>query len=167
MRAILAPILVLAALALPAWAETAPGPTEPSPAAMSFVAGFSDDHLSGMLSRIGGRSEALSVLAQVHGRLTGQVFDQEIDRAVAARGPEWQRNLALAWTPLMSEAELTSLTNAGAQSPHVEKYLDLRGAAGERMQELSGDLFGEILEDVVRATYARLTPEPTGEEATE
>ncbi|MEM0945260.1 MAG: hypothetical protein AAGI70_15090, partial [Pseudomonadota bacterium] len=107
------------------------------------------------------------VLAQVHGRLTGQVFDQEIDRAVAARGPEWQRNLALAWTPLMSEAELTSLTNAGAQSPHVEKYLNLRGAAGERMQELSGDLFGEILEDVVRATYARLTPEPAGEEATE
>jgi hypothetical protein len=139
-------------------APVATGEADPSPEAMTFVAGFSDDHLSGMLSRIGGRSSTMVALSQVDGALAAAVFDVEIDRAVVKYGPAWQRNLALSWTPLLTSGELSSLTIAGAQSPHTEKYLSLRGAAGQTMQQLSQDLFHEVLTEVVRNTVAELTP---------
>jgi hypothetical protein len=81
-----------------------------------------------------------------------------IDRAVVKYGPAWQRNLALAWTPLLTREELSSLTTAGAHSPHTEKYLSLRGSAGQTMQQLSQDLFHEALTEVVTNTVAELTP---------
>ena len=88
------------------------------------------------------------------------VFDAEIDKAVVKYGPEWQRNMARAWTPLMTDDELLSLATAGAQSPHTDKYLGLRTQAGQSMQVLSEDLFREILEEVIRNTLAELQPEP-------
>lgn len=133
--------------------------TDPSMEAMTFVAGFSDDHLSGMLSRIGGRTSVMIALSQLDGGIVAAVFDAEIDRAVVKYGPAWQRNLALAWTPLLTPKELTSLTIAGAQSPHTEKYLSLRGAAGQTMQQLSQELFHEALTEVVKNTATELTPQ--------
>jgi len=153
--AILSAILVAGPVAAP----VAAGEADPSPEAMTFVAGFSDDHLSGMLSRIGGRSSTMVALSQVDGALAAAVFDAQIDRAVVKYGPAWQRNLALSWTPLLTPGELSSLTIAGAQSPHTEKYLSLRGSAGQTMQRLSQDLFHEVLTEVVRNTVAELIPE--------
>ena len=140
--------------AVPAAAE------EPSDAALTFVAGFSDQHLAGMLSRLGARSPALAAFAQVNGTLTEATFDGHVSAAVKEHGPAWRRNLALAWTPLLSEEELTSLTNAGAQSPFADKYLDLRDEAGQSMQSLSEDLFREILTDVLADTVRDLTEAP-------
>jgi hypothetical protein len=140
-------------------APVAADESDPSEAAMIFVAGFSDDHLSGMLSRIGGRSSTMAALSQLDGALVAAIFDAEIDAAVVKYGSAWHRNLALAWTPLLTPEELTSLTIAGAQSPHTDKYLSLRAAAGQTMQQLSQELFHEVLSEVIANTVGELTPE--------
>lgn len=136
-------------------ADEAPA-TEPSAAAVTFVAAFSDDHLSGMLSRFGGRDPRLAAFAQIDGRVVAGTLDAAIAKAVRTNSAAWQRNMALSWIPLMSDEELTSLTNAGAQSPHVDKYLELRGEAGQSMQVLSEDLFRDILSGVLETTIAAL-----------
>jgi hypothetical protein len=129
---------------------------EPSAAALTFVAAFSDDHLAGMLSRFAGRDPRLAAFAQVDGRAVASTLDTAIALAVREHSADWQRNMARAWTPLLSEEELVSLTTAGAQSPHVDKYLELRPAAGQAMQTYSQDLFREILSDVLDTTVAAL-----------
>lgn len=123
-----------------------------SPAAISFAGQFSDDHLSGMLSRIGARTETMMMLGQLNGRLTEQVFNAEIDAAVARHGDAWRLNMARAWTSLMSDEELASLVADGAASPHADKYLAQRNTAGDTMQALSQDLFAEILREVLGNT---------------
>ena len=143
-------------LALPARAGDLP--EEPSEAAMTFAAGFAQDQLSGMLSRIGARQPQMMALGQMDGSTLAAVFDAEIARAVEKHGAAWQRNMAIAWTPLMTEDELNSLTAEGADSPHVDKYLGLRDQAGQNMQTLSGDLFREILEEVMQNTINELAP---------
>lgn len=151
------------AVAEPAWAAE----EEPSPAALSFATGFADDHLAGMLSRIGSRSPILASFAQIDSRVTAQAFDANIAKAVQAHGKQWRHNMALAWTPLLSEEELTSLNNAGAQSPYADKYLELRDDAGVTMQGLSNELFQQILREVIDNTVADLTPDEAPEEATD
>ena len=143
-------------LALPV--RAADLPEEPSQAAMTFAAGFSQDQLSGMLSRIGARQPQMMALGQMDGSTLAAVFDVEIARAVEKHGTAWQRNMAIAWTPLLSEDELTSLTVEGAESPHVDKYLGLRDQAGQNMQALSGDLFRAILQEVMQNTINQLAP---------
>ena len=69
-----------AAPATPA-AAAAPAaqPPQASEAAMAFAGEFADDHLSGMLSRIGGQSEAMRMLSQIDGRLLA-AFDARSTR---------------------------------------------------------------------------------------
>lgn len=157
--------LLLACLGTAAGAEAAAGPPQPSEAALAFVEEFSDDHLSGMLSRIGGQSEAMRTLSQIDGRLLAATFDAEIDAAVARHGDEWARNLALAWSPLLTESEMASLVDRGAASPHADTYREAREAASARMADLSRDLFAQILQEVVAATLAALTRETPEEPA--
>ncbi|MEM7505987.1 MAG: hypothetical protein AAF415_04520 [Pseudomonadota bacterium] len=158
------PFALLLCLAIGAFGPaTLAAAEEPSPAAVAFVTGFSDDHLAGMLSRIGSRSPVLASFAQIDGRMTAQAFDANIAKAVHAHGAEWRHNMALSWTPLLNEEELTSLTNAGAQSPYTDKYLELRGDAGVKMQSLSNDFFQQILREVIDNTVADLTPDEAPE----
>ncbi|MGD1926025.1 MAG: hypothetical protein ACFB03_17840 [Paracoccaceae bacterium] len=127
---------------------------EPSEAALAFVGQFSDNQLSGMLSRVGARTETMMMLGQVNGRLTEQIFNAEIDAAIDRHGDAWRRNMALAWTPLLTDDEMLSLAADAQLSPHTEKYASLRTDAGRAMQDLSGDLFRQILQEVVSNTFA-------------
>ena len=165
---ILRALLLLMAFTLPATAdETPPTPEEPSEAAMQFVEGFSDDHLSGMLSRIGARQAPMIALSQLDGQMVAAVFDLEIDKAVERHGAEWKRNMARAWTPLLTDEELTSLATDGVASPYTDKYVGLRQEAGQRMQVLSQDLFRQILSEVIQNTVEELSETPAaGGEAT-
>lgn len=129
---------------------------DPSPAAMEFVGQFSDDHLSGMLSRIGARTETMMMLGQVNGGLAEEVFNTEIDAAVERHGDEWQRNMALSWMPLMTDEELASLTAEGADSPYADEYVAKRADAGQNMQTRSRELFEEILGEVVANTFTTM-----------
>ena len=130
--------------------------TEPSEAAMTFVGGFSDLHLQGMLQRIGARQPTLVAASTLDGGLLAAIFEAEVAKAVKVHGPAWQRNMALAWTPLLSDAEMSSLATSGAQSPHLDKYLGLRSKAGQAMQASSGDLFKSILAEVVQSTLQQM-----------
>lgn len=153
-RILMAAVVVVAALA-----QTVVRAEEPSQAALNFAGTFSDDQLSGMLSRIGGRSGPMVALSQLNGQLVAEVFDLEINEAVAKYGDQWRRNMALAWEPLLSDDEMISLVVEGADSAHSEKYLGLRSDAGQAMQASSADLFRSILEEVIRNTQARLSAE--------
>ncbi|MFK7944808.1 MAG: hypothetical protein AB8B85_18130 [Paracoccaceae bacterium] len=128
----------------------------PSEAAMAFVGQFSDDHLSGMLSRVGASQPAMMAAGQFNGSLLAVVFDAEIDKAVTEYGPEWQRAMASSWTGLMTDEQFTSLTNDGADSPYSDTYLGLRSTAGAQMQQNAGDLFRKILSQVVGNTFKEL-----------
>lgn len=155
---------VLACAITPAWtADTA----VPSDAAMSFVGQFSDDHLSGMLSRIGATQPAMVAASQLNGALVAAVFDAEIDKAVAQYGPDWQRAMAQSWAGLMTDDQFTSLVHQGAESPHVETYLGLRNQAGANMQGHAGDLFRQILTEVVQNTVTELGTELPASEASQ
>lgn len=129
---------------------------QPSEAAMTFVGGFSDLHFAGMLQRIGARQPKIVAASTLNAGLLAAIFEAEIAKVVRIRGPEWQRNMALAWMPLLSDEEMASLAAAGAQSPHVEKYLSNRNSAGETMQGLSSDLFKQALDEVVTNTLQQL-----------
>ena len=160
LRAILIALALVLPLAANAADQTPPTPEEPSEAAMQFVEGFSDDHLSGMLSRIGARQPPMIALSQLHGQIVAAVFDTEIDEAVAKYGPEWKRNMARAWTALLTDEELASLTADGVASPYTDKYVGLRQDAGQRMQALSQDLFRLILAEVIQNTVKELSQAP-------
>lgn len=130
-----------------------------SDAAMAFVSEFSDGHLSGMLSRVGGQSEAMRTLAEIDPTMVAAAFDAEIDVAVERHGDAWAQKLAAAWAPLLSDAEMRSLADEGAASPFAEKYLAARDQAAARMAELSQDLFRRTLGEVIGGTVDRLTAE--------
>lgn len=164
MKEILRTFVVLALFALPATAEEPAIPDQPSPAAMAFVRQFSDAHLTAMLTRIGARQEPMVALSQLHGQMLAAVFDAEVARSVEKHGPEWQRNMARAWTGLMTDEELTSLGTDGAASPYSEKYEGLSGTAGKRMQSLSQDLFRGILAETIQNTLKSLTETPGDDE---
>ena len=123
---------------------------------MAFAGQFSDDQLSGMLSRIGGRSQPMMELSQLGGSVVAEVFDLQIDAAVAKYGYKWQTNMALAWQPLLTEEEMASLQTEGADSPYSGKYADLRPEAGQAMQASSQELFREILTEVISETQKSL-----------
>ena len=139
-------------------ADTAP----PSEAALAFVGAFSDDHLSGMLSRVGGRQPQMVALSQLNGTIVAATFDAEIDKAVTKYGPQWRHNMALAWMPLLSTEEFESLTANAAGSPYGEKYLSLRGDAGKTMGALSQELFAKIVDEVIQNTVKSLTDDKAG-----
>ena len=143
--------LVATQIAMPATAAE----QTPSDAAMRFVIGFSDDHLAGLLGNVGGRSEIMAALFERHGDPVTDAFIAAIGKAVTKHRAAWQHNLALAWTLLLTEDELVSLTLTGADSPHLEKYLSLRTTAGEAMQLLSAALFDEALSEVIEQTVAK------------
>jgi len=149
-------LAMCAALLLPAAPKASEQPGEPSQAAMDFVLGFSDTHLTGMLQRIGAQQPVLVAASQVNAELLVAVFEAEIAQALKVYGPQWQRNLAIAWTPLLTDDELHSLASQGASSPHTEKYLELRGEAGKTMQSLSQDLFKQVLSEVVDKTVKQM-----------
>ena len=128
----------------------------PSETAMAFSGQFSDDQLSGMLSRIGGSSQAMIELSQLDGNVVAEIFDLQIDAAVAKYGQQWQTNMARAWQPLLTDDEMTSLMNEGADSPYSGKYTELRTKAGQAMQASSQDLFREILGEVIAETRLSL-----------
>ncbi len=157
-------IAMCAALLLPVASKASEEPKEPSQAAMDFVLGFSDTHLTGMLQRIGAQQPVLVAASQVNAELLVAVFEAEIAQALKVYGPQWQRNLAISWTPLLTDDELHSLASQGASSPHTEKYLELRGEAGKTMQSLSQDLFKQVLSEVVDKTVKQMgefgKPEP-------
>ncbi|MEM9140160.1 MAG: hypothetical protein AAGB15_10050 [Pseudomonadota bacterium] len=142
-------------LALPGLGQ-AQSTEEPSEAAMTFVGAFSDGHLTSMLQRIGARQPIMVAASQLNGQVLAAVFDAEIAQAVKVHGPQWQRNMALSWTPLLSDDEMLSLVAEGAGSPHSEKYLELRSEAGQTMQGLSGEFFKTILADVIAQTMKQL-----------
>ncbi len=133
-------------------------------AAMEFVSEFSDDHLSGMLSRIGGQSEAMRTLSRIDARMLAAAFDAEIDAAVDRHGAAWAGNLALAWDPLLTDAEMRSLVAEGAASPHAGKYAAVRDEAAAAMATRSQDLFRAILVEVVGNTLRALGAEPSADE---
>ena len=149
-------LTICLALLAPVQPQASDQPAEPSEAAMNFVLGFSDTHLTGMLQRIGAQQPILVAASQVNAELLVAVFEAEIAQAVKVYGPDWQRNLALSWTPLLTDDELHSLATQGASSPHTDKYLELRGEAGKTMQSLSEDLFKQILSEVVDKTMKQL-----------
>lgn len=160
LRTLLLAILIAlpAVLTQTAFADEKPAtPDEPSAAAMEFVGQFSDDHLTGMLTRIGARQGPLIAMSQLHGQLLAAVYDAEVAKAVKKHGPTWQRNMARAWTALLSEDELTSLRTDGAKSPYTEKYKGLRAEAGQRMQLLSQKFFADVLQEVMQKTVAELS----------
>ena len=112
-----------------------------------------------MLSRIGMQNVALRALAEFDGPAVATAFDAQIDAAVRQYSGQWAHNLALAWDPLLTDAEMASLLDEGAGSPYAEKYVAGREAAAASMSELSSELFGQILQEVVTATVVTLTPE--------
>ena len=161
-------MVLLAAAALACLLLAAPvapaGEGAPAPEALAFVAGFSDQHLAEMLASGAGNSPQIASLAASDYDSVAQALDAEIGLAIARYGPGWQHNMALAWTPLMTGDEFTSLALAGAQSPHVEKYLSLRSSAGQSMQALSQQLYETALQDVVTGTLGRLAaPAPASQ----
>ena len=168
LRTLLLAMLIALPAALPTSGfadEKTETPAEPSEAAMAFVGQFSDAHLTGMLTRIGARQPPLVAMSQLHGQLLAAVYDAEVAKAVKKHGPTWQRNMARAWTALMSEEELNSLRTDGAKSPHTEKYKGLRAEAGQRMQVLSQKFFADVLQEVMQNTIDELS-QPVEDEKT-
>lgn len=87
------PALLLLAVCLAVALATAPAvppataqQAEPTPAARAFVDRFADDHLSGMLSRIGAQSEALRMLAEFDAQTVATVLDARVAEAVQQHG---------------------------------------------------------------------------------
>lgn len=159
MHNLAAALISLMLATTPVAAQTSAPPADPAPEAVAFAQQFSDDHLSGMLSRIGMQNKALRALAEFDGRTVAAAFDAQIDVAVRQYGEQWAHNMALAWEPLLSDAEMASLVEQGVESPHADKYLASREAAAATMAELSTELFGQILQEVVAATVATLSPD--------
>lgn len=154
MRSAMVAALLCALLAAPP-AQAAQA--DPAPEAVAFVAGFADEIFAGMLVQFGMQAPELAEKAEIHGdEAVAKVFQAEITQAVGKYGAEWRRNLALAWTPLMTGEELESLATLGSQSPYLDKYMGLRGTAGGAMQELSAELLQTALEEVVRNTARRM-----------
>ena len=143
-------------------AETASQPSrpaQPSAAALAFAEELAGPHLSGMLARIAAGTQVMRALGELDGPAVATVLTAQIDAAVRRHRDDWARELAVAWSPLLSDAEMRSLAAEGQDSPHADSYSANRDAAAARMAELSQGLFQSILGEVVARTVRQLAPD--------
>ena len=98
----------------------------------------------------------LTRLAEAEVTPEAAVFDAQVAEAVKKYSKQWQRNMALAWTGVLTDDEMSSLSLGPSESPHLQKYLDSRRKAGQAMGKLSGALLRQILTEVIKNTMAVL-----------
>lgn len=95
-----------------------------------------------------------------------QLVDQELRPVIAKYQPQWDKNLAAAWNPLLSQEEMNSLLELKRQSPYASKYQAAGAQAGKVMMFSSEDLLKGALGEAMISAWNKVSAEYSGNPAT-
>jgi len=114
------------------------------------------ENLSGMTYTF---AKATTTYKGVEAKLGQQKADEllraEIAVAVPKHQEQWNRNLAQAWAPLMTPAELDSVASDRQKSPFASKFASLQERAGASMKVNSEPLLKTVLTEVLRGVFEK------------
>lgn len=87
-----------------------------------------------------------------------ELLRSEIVAALPKYQEQWNKNLAQAWAPLMTNAEIESVTTEKQQSPFSGKFVSLQDKAGAAMKIKSEPLLKDVLADVLGHVFEKAMP---------
>lgn len=87
-----------------------------------------------------------------------ELLRAEIAVAVPKHQEQWNKNLALAWAPLMTSAEFDSVVSDKQSSPFASKFMSLKERAGATMKVNSEPLLKTVLTEVLRGVFEKSMP---------
>ena len=83
---------------------------------------------------------------------------EHIQKVLPKYQPQWDRNLALSYAEVLSDAEMTSISREGRNSPYAGRLTASARDVGSRMQSRSGDLLTKAATEALSAALAASTP---------
>jgi hypothetical protein len=87
-----------------------------------------------------------------------EILRAEIAVTVPKHQEQWNRNLAQAWAPLMTSAELDSVVADKQKSPFASKFVSLQDRAGATMKVNSEPLLKTVLTEVLTGVFEKSKP---------
>ena len=132
---------------------------EPTP--LAFVRGMGITANFGQMLRFGAsRMQTYRNIVCAVGSSAGQsLVEQEISAAIAKYQPQWDNNLAAAWSQLLSEGEMKSLLELKQQSPFAAKYQASGPKARQAIIASSSDLLQAALSEGMNNAWGKVPPE--------
>lgn len=86
-----------------------------------------------------------------------EVLKEELSITVPKYQDEWNRNLAQAYSGLLTPEEFESLAVLKQQSPYMQKFLAARVKAGTAMQAKSKDLLIKVVSEALNSSFRKST----------
>ena len=85
------------------------------------------------------------------------MLKEELSITVPKYQDEWNRNLAQAYSGLLTSEEFESLAVLKQQSPYMQKFLAARVKAGTAMQAKSKDLLIKVVSEALNSSFRKST----------
>lgn len=117
------------------------------------------ENLAGMTYQI---AKTTTTYKGIETTLGPQKADELLRAEVAVVVPkyqeQWNRNLAQAWVPLMTSAEIDSVASDKQKSPFASKFVSLQDRAGTAMKANSEALLKTVLTEVLTDVFEKSMP---------
>jgi hypothetical protein len=117
------------------------------------------ENLSGMIYQF---AKITTTYRGIEAKLGQQKADELLRAEIAVSVPkhqgEWNRNLALAWAPLMTSDEFDSVVLEKKKSPFASKFVSMQGRAGATMKVNSEPLLKKVLTEVLTGVFEKSMP---------
>ena len=139
--------------------------------AFAFGAALAQDEASalrmvkslGLGTNLGAMSYNFSKVTQTHLGIASKIGPQKADEmlraglavAVPKYQDQWDKNLAQAWAPLMTNDEFASVASQKQQSPHFAKFMSLQNQAGATMKAKSQTLLTTVMTEALNGELAK------------
>jgi hypothetical protein len=112
---------------------------------------------------LGGMSYKLSKVTTTYQGIAAKVGPQKADEmllvelaiTVPRYQDQWDRNLAKAWTPLMTSSEFDSVAAEKQKSPYAAKFLSLQNQAGAAMKADSEKLLVTVMAEALNRAFEK------------
>lgn len=139
--------------------------------AFAFGVAFAQDETSalrmvrslGLGNNLGAMSYNLSKITQTHLGVASKIGPEKADQMLRAElavtvpkyQDQWDKNLAQAWAPLMTNDEFASVASQKQQSSHFAKFMSLQNQAGATMKAKSQALLTTVMTEVLNGELAK------------
>jgi hypothetical protein len=114
--------------------------------ALAMVERFNmGSNLEQMAIQVSKTTHTYAMVAQKHGATNApSIVAQEVKKLIPSYQPQWNKNLANAYSSHLSQQEIHSIALDGKKSPYADKLRDVQNAVGTDMQKASTQILSEL-----------------------
>lgn len=115
--------------------------------ALAMVERFNmGSNLEQMAIQVSKITHTYAMVAEKHGATNApSVVAQEVKKLISSYQPQWNQNLANAYSSHLSQQELRSIALEGKKSPYAGKLHDVQKIVGINMQKASTQILNELV----------------------